>query len=154
MNWIQLLRQPPNDLKVTFTYGSEHAPDSPGGQDNLSLWPDGRLELEVRERGQLRRWRARCAAPVVREFLDTLVECGYPQIPMHPLLPGVSCWGVMAVCGAARTQAIFARSPLEYQAPFNRVFQIGTSLCAQIRQEPAVGLANHLPPSVEGIESL
>lgn len=136
---------------ITFQYGQAFAPDSRGGSDRLTIHPDGRLELEVQQGNKKRRWSARTDPDLYARFRDVLVAVDFPNIPMAPLVSGPSFWNVIVQTPSQRLAATFPTNPYRRIDPHRLLFNIGTSLCAKIRNDPNSGLSDLIGVTVSEV---
>jgi hypothetical protein len=78
------------DFVLVYTFGCENDPSSPFGRCMLTLYADGRLELDNRARGQARAWAAAIDGRVLAGLITLLDSAGFPVVPPHQIPPGAT----------------------------------------------------------------
>lgn len=76
--------------RLTVTLGSEHAPDSPLGEQAITIDEDGSLHYSRAQRGE--RWERRAGMPAddAREILSMLALTPFPAVARHRVAPGAT----------------------------------------------------------------
>lgn len=75
-----------NGAWMQFSLGVEQPEDPTFGRVELTLWPDGAVLVEGRQRGGHAVWEASVAPAVVDELRGALRQAGWPRIPNHTIL--------------------------------------------------------------------
>lgn len=71
---------------MQFSLGVEHPEDPMFGRVEITLWPDGALLLEGRQRGAHAVWEASLSPSAVDDLRGALRRAGWPRLPNHTIL--------------------------------------------------------------------
>jgi hypothetical protein len=71
---------------MQFSLGVEQPEDPTFGRVELTLWPDGALLVEGRQRGAQAVWEATLGPSVMEELHLALRRAGWPRLPHHTIL--------------------------------------------------------------------
>lgn len=130
---------------MVYQSGTEHAPTDPFGATVLSIYEDGRVELDNRRRGQRRRWRGRIDASNLAELHRTLSEAGFPVVPKHPV-PAGSALRKLTVRSPGGEQSILVAWHAADSIPgYKDVFQLLDSVVRQTSQDAIKATPDYIP---------
>jgi hypothetical protein len=78
------------DFILVYAFGCENDPSNPFGRCTLTLYADGRLELDNRARGQAHAWTATIDGRILADLIKLLDSAGFPVVPPHQIPPGAT----------------------------------------------------------------
>ena len=81
---------PPAPERPVLLYqsGNEHSPTDPFGENTLSVYEDGSVQLVNQHRGRQRTWRGKIEPGLLDVVHKALAAAGFPSVPEHPVPAG------------------------------------------------------------------